>query len=134
MSRKAFLAVCLLLGTVLAVAGAGCGPRAGPDRPPAAQGPPRQPLPEKTAEVAGVKVTVGGGVREGVYHLATFDAGGTFDYAAPDVLFSPDGRTVAEFPLTVGIVGAVFAPVLAAIGAIAALAADYTLVVEREGK
>ncbi|MBC7106113.1 MAG: hypothetical protein H5T97_09240, partial [Firmicutes bacterium] len=42
-----------------------------------------------------MKVTVGGGVREGVYHLATFDAGGTFDYAAPGVLFSPDGRTVA---------------------------------------
>ena len=30
-------------------------------------------------------------------------------------------RTVAEFPLTIGVVGAVFAPMLAAVGALAAL-------------
>jgi len=41
-------------------------------------------------------------------------------------------RVVAEFPLTVGVVGAVFAPVLAAIGAITALATECTLDVERE--
>ncbi len=41
-------------------------------------------------------------------------------------------RVVAEFPLTVGVVGAVFAPVLAAIGAITALVTDCTLDVERE--
>ncbi|HSF99618.1 MAG TPA: DUF4342 domain-containing protein [Vicinamibacterales bacterium] len=41
-------------------------------------------------------------------------------------------RVVAEFPLTVGVVGAVFAPVLAAIGAITALVTDCTLEVERE--
>jgi hypothetical protein len=43
-----------------------------------------------------------------------------------------DDRVVAEFPLTVGVVGAVFAPVLAAIGAITALIAECTLEVERE--
>ncbi len=41
-------------------------------------------------------------------------------------------RVVAEFPLTVGVVGAVFAPVLAAIGAITALVTDCTLDVQRE--
>ena len=40
-------------------------------------------------------------------------------------------RVIAEFPLTVGVVGAVFAPVLAAIGAIVALATDCTIEVER---
>ena len=41
------------------------------------------------------------------------------------------GRLIAEFPLTVGVVGAVFAPVLAAIGALIALLADCSLEVER---
>lgn len=40
-------------------------------------------------------------------------------------------RTIAEFPLTVGVVGAVLAPVLAAIGAIAALLAECSIDVER---
>jgi hypothetical protein len=40
-------------------------------------------------------------------------------------------RVIAEFPLTVGVVGAVLAPMLAAIGAIAALATDCTIEVER---
>lgn len=42
------------------------------------------------------------------------------------------GRTVAEFPLTAGVVGAVIAPVLAAIGALVALSKDCTIEVERE--
>jgi len=42
-----------------------------------------------------------------------------------------EGKTLMEFPLTVGVVGAVLAPMLAAIGAIAALAMKYTLIVER---
>lgn len=42
-----------------------------------------------------------------------------------------DGRTVAEFPLTVGVVGTILAPVLAAIGALTALLADCTIEVER---
>jgi hypothetical protein len=42
-----------------------------------------------------------------------------------------DGRTVAEFPLTFGVVGAALAPALAAIGAITALLTDCTIEVER---
>ena len=42
-----------------------------------------------------------------------------------------DGDTLIEIPLTLGVVGAVLLPVLAAIGAIAALVADCTIVVER---
>jgi hypothetical protein len=41
-------------------------------------------------------------------------------------------RTIAEFPLTAGVVGAVFAPALAAIGALVALANDCSIEVERE--
>jgi hypothetical protein len=41
-------------------------------------------------------------------------------------------RTIAEFPLTVGVVGAVFAPALAAIGALVAVATDCTIDVQRE--
>lgn len=40
-------------------------------------------------------------------------------------------KTIAEFPLAVGVVGAVVAPVLAAIGAIVALATDCSIEVER---
>lgn len=42
------------------------------------------------------------------------------------------GSTLAEFPLTFGVVGAVIAPVLAAIGAIAALITECTISVERK--
>ena len=41
-------------------------------------------------------------------------------------------RTVAEFPLTAGVVGALIAPVLAAVGAVVALLKDCTIQVERE--
>jgi len=40
--------------------------------------------------------------------------------------------SVAEFPLSAGVVGAVFAPALAAVGAIAALVTDCSIAVERE--
>jgi hypothetical protein len=40
-------------------------------------------------------------------------------------------RTIAEFPLTAGVVGAVLAPVLAAVGALAAILAECTIDVER---
>lgn len=43
-----------------------------------------------------------------------------------------DGKTLVELPLTIGVVGAVLAPALAAIGAIAALVTECTVVVERE--
>jgi hypothetical protein len=42
-----------------------------------------------------------------------------------------NGVTVIEAPLTFGVVGAVLAPVWAAIAAIAAIVADATVVVER---
>jgi len=40
------------------------------------------------------------------------------------------GETILEVPLTVGVVGAMLVPVWVALGAIAALAVRYTLVVE----
>jgi Domain of unknown function (DUF4342) len=48
------------------------------------------------------------------------------------VIVKQHGRTVAEFPLTVGVVGAVFAPLLAAVGAVVALLRDCTIYIERE--
>ena len=42
------------------------------------------------------------------------------------------GKEIASFPLTYGVVGALFLPVLAAIGAIAALVTECTITVERE--
>lgn len=48
------------------------------------------------------------------------------------IVVRQDGRSVAEFPLTVGVVGAVVAPVLAAIGALAALLTSCSIEVERE--
>ncbi len=47
------------------------------------------------------------------------------------VVIKQETRTVAEFPLTVGVVGTVLAPVLAAIGALAALLTDCSIEVER---
>ncbi|HYN06091.1 MAG TPA: DUF4342 domain-containing protein [Vicinamibacterales bacterium] len=40
-------------------------------------------------------------------------------------------QTIVEFPLTVGVVGAVLAPVLAAVGALAALVTECTIDLER---
>jgi hypothetical protein len=40
-------------------------------------------------------------------------------------------RTLVEIPLTLGVVGALLLPVWAAIGAIAALASNLTIIVER---
>jgi len=42
------------------------------------------------------------------------------------------GKEIMSFPLTVGVVGAVLIPVLAAIGAVAALVGECTITVERE--
>ncbi|MPN27463.1 hypothetical protein SDC9_174897 [bioreactor metagenome] len=41
------------------------------------------------------------------------------------------GNTYIEIPLTVGVVGVVLLPVWAAVGAIAALAANFTIGVEK---
>jgi len=47
------------------------------------------------------------------------------------VLVKHQGKTVAEFPLTVGVVGTVLAPVAAAIGALTAVLAECTIEVEK---
>lgn len=47
------------------------------------------------------------------------------------VIKNEQGTTLIEVPLTLGVVGAVLLPVWAAIGAIAALAANLTIVVEK---
>lgn len=43
-----------------------------------------------------------------------------------------EGKTLIEIPLALGLVGVAIAPVLAAVGAIAALVAKLTLVVEKD--
>ena len=47
------------------------------------------------------------------------------------IIKDKDGKILVEMPLTLGVVGAVFAPILAAVGAIAALVTECTIVVER---
>lgn len=42
------------------------------------------------------------------------------------------GKELVTFPMTLGVIGAVIAPVLAAVGAIAALVTECTLTVERK--
>ncbi|MDQ3081410.1 MAG: DUF4342 domain-containing protein [Gemmatimonadota bacterium] len=48
------------------------------------------------------------------------------------IIKNDQGKSLLEIPLTMGIAGAVFLPVFAAVGAIAALASNYTIVVERD--
>ena len=47
------------------------------------------------------------------------------------IIKDKDGKSLIELPLTVGVVGIVLAPVLAAVGAIAALVTECTILVER---
>lgn len=47
------------------------------------------------------------------------------------VVKNASGRTLLDVPLTAGVVGAALLPFWAAVGGLAALAARYTLVVER---
>ncbi len=47
------------------------------------------------------------------------------------IIKNEEGKALVELPLTIGIVGAVLAPALAAVGAIAALVTKCTIVVER---
>lgn len=47
------------------------------------------------------------------------------------ILKDEHGKTFLEIPLTVGVVGAIVAPILAAVGAVAALASNLTIVVEK---
>lgn len=48
------------------------------------------------------------------------------------IIKNEEGRTMLEVPLTIGVIGAALLPVLAAIGALAAIATRCTLVVERD--
>lgn len=48
------------------------------------------------------------------------------------IIKNEDGDQIVELPLTVGVVGALLAPSLAAVGAIAALVTKCTIEVERE--
>lgn len=43
-----------------------------------------------------------------------------------------DGKELMSFPLTIGVVGTLLAPVLAAVGAVAALIGECRIAVERE--
>jgi hypothetical protein len=47
------------------------------------------------------------------------------------IIKNDEGKTLIEIPLTLGVAGALFLPVWAAVGAIAALAANLTIVVEK---
>ena len=47
------------------------------------------------------------------------------------IVKSEKDETIMEFPLTMGVVGAVLIPIWVALGAIAALAAHYTVEVEK---
>jgi len=47
------------------------------------------------------------------------------------VIKDQDGRVLMEIPLTIGVVGALLLPTLAAIGVIAALVTQCTIAVER---
>ena len=47
------------------------------------------------------------------------------------IIKDKEGKTVMEIPMTLGVVGVLLAPQLAAIGAIAALVTEATVVVEK---
>jgi hypothetical protein len=47
------------------------------------------------------------------------------------IIRDTQGNTFVEIPLTIAAIGVVAAPILAAVGALAALVADFTVVVER---
>ncbi len=47
------------------------------------------------------------------------------------IIKDKDGKTLVEFPMTFGVVGALLAPSLAALGAVAALVTEATVIVEK---
>jgi hypothetical protein len=49
-------------------------------------------------------------------------------------IIDKSGKELMSFPLTFGVVGVVFAPILAAVGALAALVGECTIAVERDEK
>jgi hypothetical protein len=48
------------------------------------------------------------------------------------IIKNKEGKPVVEIPLTLGVAAAVLAPALAAVGAVAALVTECTIVVERD--
>lgn len=48
------------------------------------------------------------------------------------ILRNPEGRTLLDMPLNAGIAGAALLPFWAAVGAVAVLATDYSVLVERD--
>ena len=48
------------------------------------------------------------------------------------IIKNESGETLIEFPLTIGAVGVVIAPTLAAVGALATLVTNCTIIVERK--
>ncbi|MDP2933860.1 MAG: DUF4342 domain-containing protein [bacterium] len=48
------------------------------------------------------------------------------------IIQNEEGKNIMEIPLTIGVVGVAFAPVLAAVGAMAALVTNCTLVVVKK--
>ena len=48
------------------------------------------------------------------------------------VVNDADGKSVLEMPVSIGVIGFLVAPTVTAIGTLGALAADYTIDVERE--
>lgn len=49
------------------------------------------------------------------------------------IIKNEEDKVYLEIPVTIGVIGAIFAPVLAAVGALAALAANFTIEVVRKG-
>lgn len=50
------------------------------------------------------------------------------------IIKDKSGKTLVELPLTIGLVGAVLAPMLAAVGALAALVTECSITVIRDEK
>jgi hypothetical protein len=48
------------------------------------------------------------------------------------IIINEKGETLVEIPLTIAVVGTALAPVLAAVGALAALITNCTIIVERK--
>ncbi|NCC73781.1 MAG: DUF4342 domain-containing protein [Sphingobacteriia bacterium] len=48
------------------------------------------------------------------------------------IIKNDEGRTYLEIPVTIGVIGTIIMPVLAAVGALAALAANFTIEVVRK--
>lgn len=48
------------------------------------------------------------------------------------IIKDKNGKTIIEIPVTIGVVGAVLAPALAAVGVIAALVTECSITVEKE--